>query len=157
MLDITDSSRRYMTLEAARALECNGCGDCCDSRRTDGSWAWGGLPEDLYRSVAGEALIIALEQVGESWLERDHRPEDELELIPTSFRCTAFRPQLDGSGLCGRHTEARPDVCGEFPVGGEDLDRELEEYGEVPLPTSFLARCTWYKVCVVRDGDRRLG
>jgi hypothetical protein len=31
---------RFVTLAQARALECNGCGDCCDTRRTDGYWAW---------------------------------------------------------------------------------------------------------------------
>ena len=159
MDDITTpepGERRYVTLGQARALECNGCGDCCDSRRTDGFWAWSGLPEDLYRSVTGEELIIPLEQVGESWRDREHRPEDSLELMPTAFRCTAFRPQPDGGGLCGRHTEARPDVCGEFPVWGEDVARELREYGEVLLATSFLPRCTWYNMRVVREGDPRL-
>ncbi|MDO9444355.1 MAG: hypothetical protein Q7K37_03495, partial [Dehalococcoidia bacterium] len=53
---------RYVTLEAARALECNGCGDCCDSRRTDGFWAWGTLPPDQYREQCGEPLIIPLER-----------------------------------------------------------------------------------------------
>jgi Fe-S-cluster containining protein len=145
-----------MTLEEARALECNGCGDCCDSRRSDGHWAWGGVPEDLYSSIAGEALIIPLEQVGDSWRDRSRQPEDGMELLPTFFRCTAFRPQEDGSGLCGRHNEARPDVCGEFPVWRPGLDREVEEQGEVSLGTEFLPRCTWHNVRVVREGDSRL-
>lgn len=149
---------QYMTLEAARALECNGCGDCCDSRRSpDGSWGWAGLPDDLYAGLVGEALIIPLEQVGESWRERAHRPEDSLELIPTQFHCTAFRPQDDGRGLCGRHTEARPAVCGEFPVWGTAIEHDLEVYGDTNLGTEFLSRCTWYRVRVVREDDPRLG
>lgn len=154
--DISRNERRYMTLEEARALECNGCGDCCDSRRSDGHWAWGGVPEDLYASIAGEALIIPLEQVGDSWRERPHRPEDRMELLPTFFHCTAFRPQEDGTGLCGRHDEARPDVCGQFPVHLPHLEGELAEAGEVSLGTEFLPRCTWHNVLVVREGDPRL-
>lgn len=159
MDDITENEsgeRRYVTLDEARALECNGCGDCCDSRRSDGHWAWGGLPPDSFASIAGEPLIIPLEQVGEGWRDREHRREDRLELIPTFFRCTAFRPQEDGTGLCGRHTEARPDVCGEFPVHLPHLERELDEAGEVSLGTEFLPRCTWYNMRVVREGDPRL-
>jgi Fe-S-cluster containining protein len=155
--DITLSERRYITLEAARALECNGCGDCCDSRRSpDGTWAWAGVPEDLYAGLVGEALIIPLEQVGQSWHDREHRPEDSLELIPTYFRCTAFRPEEDGRGLCGRHTEARPAVCGEFPVWGTNVEEDLEAYGETNLGTDFLPRCTWFNLRVVRDDDPRV-
>ena len=46
-----DTHRKYMTLSEARSIECNGCGDCCDSRRTDGYWTWGSLPTDQYASI----------------------------------------------------------------------------------------------------------
>lgn len=160
MGDITDLATvtplRHVTLEAARAMECNGCGDCCDSRRTDGHWAWSSVPHDLFEEMVGEPLIIPLERVGDGWRDRPHEDYDVLELIPTLFRCAALQPQEDGRALCGRHTEARPAVCGEFPVWGPDVEQDLASAGEAHLATSFLPRCTWLNVVVVRDDDPRL-
>ena len=69
---------RYLTLAAARALECNGCGDCCDSRRTP-DWAWGALPASQFAELNGGApLIIPIEpveaSVGGGWRDRAHAP-----------------------------------------------------------------------------------
>lgn len=153
-----DRVRQYMTLEAARALECNGCGDCCDSRRTDGYWTWGDLPADLYASICGEPLIIPLERTDDgSWRDRAHLAEDAVGLSGTRFRCTAFQPQPDGGGRCGRHNLARPSKCGEYPVGGAAIEAELAEVGEVPVPADAFPRCTWHDVVLVRAGDPRLG
>jgi Fe-S-cluster containining protein len=148
---------RYLTLEDARALECNGCGDCCDSRRTGGYWTWGELPEDQYRPLNdGRPLIIPLERVEGGWQERHREPSDAYTLSPTRFRCDAFRPQADGRGLCGIHDRERPPRCDEFPVKVIGLEDELTTYGEVALETSAFPRCTWYEMTVVREGDPRL-
>ncbi len=153
---MTDA-RRYMTLEAARALECNGCGDCCDSRRTDGYWTWGDLPADLYASICGAPLIIPLERTDDGgWRDRAHLEEDAVGLSGTRFRCTAFVPQPDGGGRCGRHDLPRPSKCGEYPVGGSAIEGELAEVGEVLVPADAFPRCTWYGVVLVRADDPRL-
>jgi Fe-S-cluster containining protein len=148
----------FMTLAAARAIECNGCGDCCDSRRTDGYWTWGSLPSDQFASMNdGEPLIIPLEQRDDGqWLERPRVELDGAELSPTRFRCAAFQPQEDGRGLCGHHDRTRPDRCGEFPVYEVHLESELQSQGEVALNTSAFPRCSWYGVIVVPEGDPRI-
>jgi len=150
---------RYVTLEQARALECNGCGDCCDTRRTDGYWAWSAVPEDGFASMTGDGpLIIPIERIegGDGWRDRAWHPDDASEYYPTRFRCSAFQEQEDGRGLCGRHTLERPGVCGEFPVHVVGLDLDVAELGEIPLLTGALPRCTWYRMIVVRDGDDRI-
>ncbi len=158
----TPSSTRYLRLADARALECNGCGDCCDSRRTDGFWTWGHLPEDGYASRAGgQPLIIPIEFVDGEWRDRPHRVSDLGELSGTRFRCSAFveTPASDlhpaGGGACTRHDRWRPAPCLEFPVGAPTLEADVEAIGEVALETSAFPRCTWYQVTVVRNGDPR--
>ena len=78
-----DTHRKYMTLSEARSIECNGCGDCCDSRRTDGYWTWGSLPTDQYASINnGEPLIIPIIRSGKNndqWIDRDLVGQDQLE------------------------------------------------------------------------------
>ena len=148
---------RYLTLSAARALKCNGCGDCCDSRRSDGYWRWGLLPPDQYAdSCGGKPLIIPLAVVGGSWQDRDYRADDSHWLSGTCFRCTAFEPRADGGGDCGRHDQTRPSACGDFPVGGAAIEDELSALGSVLLESAAFPRCTWYRVVVLRDGDPRL-
>lgn len=147
----------YLTLEAARALECNGCGDCCDSRRTDGFWTWPGIPADQYAGLCGEPLIIPLERIAGAWRDRAWRAEDSGELNGARFRCSAFRPRADGGGACARHDQPRPAVCGEFPVWGAGIEAELAEAGEVSLNCGAFPRCTWFGLVVVREGDSRLG
>jgi len=153
------AERRYLTLAQARALACNGCGDCCDSRRTDGFWTWAALPADGYRHLnGGEPLIIPLERVDRGgWRDRPHVPEDDLEFSPTRFRCAAFVPLEDGNALCRIHDSERPSACEAFPVWGAAVERDLEDRGEAVLQTGSLPRCTWYGVVVVPDGDPRLG
>jgi Fe-S-cluster containining protein len=148
---------RYLTLEVARALECNGCGDCCDSRRTDGFWTWAALPADGYRDLnRGDPLIIPLERVDVGWRDRPHVAEDDLEFSPTRFRCAAFVPLDSGNALCRIHDSERPRACEQFPVWVPEVERDLEERGEAVLQTGSLPRCTWYGVVVVGDDDSRL-
>ena len=148
----------YLTLEAARAIECNGCGDCCDSRRTDGFWTWGSLRPDQFASLNDETpLIIPLERIEDrDWRDRPRSEADGGELSPTRFRCAAFQPQEDGRGLCGHHDRERPARCGEFPVGEPRLEAELAERGEAALNTSAFPRCSWYGMVVVTEGDPRI-
>ncbi len=149
----------YMTLVEARSLECNGCGDCCDSRRTDGFWAWGALPADRYVSITGVELIIPIERVDEraggGWRDRANDEDDALPLRPTRFRCSAFEAHEDGTGGCGRHDQPRSSLCGEFPVWGPEIAPEVEARGEYLLTSNSLSRCTWYRVCIVKEGDPR--
>lgn len=169
---LTPPDRTYLTLDAARALECNGCGDCCDSRRTDGYWTWGTLPPDQFASLNnGAPLIIPLERApspegsppsddagisADGWRDRPQNQADELELHPTRFRCAAFLPQPDGRGLCGNHDRPRPERCGEFPVRMPHIEQELAEVGEVALNTSAFPNCTWRRMTLVPHGDPRL-
>ncbi|MQC25667.1 MAG: hypothetical protein DWG78_01850 [Chloroflexi bacterium] len=146
-----DLAPRFLSLEEARALECNGCGDCCDSRRSDGYWTWGALPADQYRSLFdGQPLIIPLHRTDGGWADRPATTADEADLTPTRFRCGAFQPQPDGRGLCGIHDREVPPKCREFPVWGEQVEAELREFGRVWLATESFPRCTWYRVCVVQ-------
>lgn len=148
---------RSVTLAQARALTCNACGDCCDSRRTDGWWTWGALPPDQFGSLTGgRPLIIPLARVDGCWRDRAAAPEDRHELSATRFRCAAFRPQTDGSGRCARHDQTRPARCAAFPVAGGGVEADLRVHGEAWLQTDAFPRCTWYRVCVVREDDPRL-
>lgn len=153
----SDASNRYLTLAAARALQCNGCGDCCDSRRTDGFWVWGSLPIGQYAEHCdGSPLIIPLERVDGAWRDRPRDPTDSSALSATRFRCTAFVTDEGGGGSCARHRDWRPPQCEEFPVGGDAVTAELAENGSVLLQSAAFPRCTWYRVIVVAVGDPRL-
>ena len=148
---------RYVTLAAARALECNGCGDCCDSRRTDGYWTWGTLPADQYSPLfGGRPLIIPLVRLDGGWADRVHEPADAGELTATRFRCEAFEPHADGTGGCGIHDRAVPAKCREYPVGGANVEADLDAVGEHSLATSAFPRCTWFQMTLVRDDDPRV-
>lgn len=157
-----DERRRYLTLADARALACNGCGDCCDSSRTDGFWTWGALPRDQYRPLmGGEPLIIPVthapaEDPGAGWHDRDWRAGDGSDVTATPFRCAAFRPQPDGRGLCGIHDGARPVKCGEFPVHMAGQDADVQARGVMHLETSAFPRCTWFRVDAVALADPAL-
>jgi Fe-S-cluster containining protein len=151
-----DAPYRYLTLAATRALECNGCGDCCDSRRSDGYWAWSSLPAGQYAEhCGGSPLVIPIELVDGDWRDRLHVSEDSAELSPTRFRCSAFRTSGDG-GTCTRHGSWRPSQCEEFPAGGDAVETELAEHGSVLLESVAFPRCTWYRIVVIAPGDSRL-
>ncbi len=152
-----DERRRYLTLAAARALECNGCGDCCDSARTDGFWTWGTVPRNQYRSLmAGIPLIIPIIRTDGAWSDRDWRPGDDSDATPTPFRCSAFRPQPDGRGLCGIHDQERPSKCGEFPVHMVGQDQDVEARRVMHLEASAFPRCTWFRMDAVASTEGAL-
>ncbi|MSQ36037.1 MAG: hypothetical protein EXR63_02680 [Dehalococcoidia bacterium] len=156
--DATHPVTRYVSLDEARAIECNGCGDCCDSRRTAGFWTWGDLPADQYAPMnAGAPLIIPLEAIGGGgWRDRARTELDGAMLSMTRFRCAAFESAPDdSSGSCRLHDRERPARCGEFPAGGVAIERELREQGEAPLQTGAFPRCSWYAMVVVPDADPR--
>ncbi len=100
--------------------------------------------------------VIPIERVADGWRDRAHHSADESALSGTRFRCTAFQPQDDGRGLCGRHGQWRPAKCGEFPVWGADVEDELAATGMAVLHVGAFPRCTWHGMVVVRDGDERL-
>ncbi len=127
---------RYMTLAEARAVECNGCGDCCDSRRTDYHFGWGKIPTSQYASYNGGLPLI--QPIG--------GPGDTCG----KFRCAVFVDDGD-TGRCGLHDKRRPKLCGTFPVFGTDVADLLDDGMPVRLKTEQLRRCTWYAVIVVRD------
>ncbi len=136
MSDDDRFSWRYATLAEARTLECNRCGDCCDSRRlpkpTD--WGWADLPENGYAEFNdGEPLIV--------------------ELSPGAtrgFRCARLEPQADGTALCGLHDEPRPPTCIGFPIRFDDFDEVGAAY---EVHTGPLTRCTWYGMVLLPEGD----
>lgn len=128
---------RRLTLAEAQQIECNGCGDCCDSRRVarteDGqfAWRWG-------RILGGEQwLIIPLESSEQGRID--------------GFRCTAFLGNAE-SGVCTAY-DRRPARCRSFPVFGahaEDISAAVERDGEYRLPlTDTLFRCAWAGVTIV--------
>ena len=155
--EVDGTEVRFLSLGEARAIECNGCGDCCDSRRTDGFWTWGSLPADQYAAMTrARPLIIPLERVGVGWRDRAHEGADALSLTPTRFRCVAFEARTDGGGACGVHDQQRPQQCEEFPVWGVAIEADLREHGEVWLQTEAFSRCAWFRVCVVGEEDVRI-
>jgi len=147
---------RYLTLSEVLAIECNGCGDCCGSERSDGFWTWGPLPESQYRALnQGAALIIPIERIDGSWRDRAWVESDTHRFTPTRFRCTALTPVADGGGTCALHASERPAQCGEFPLGGSEIQRALGVDEEAWLQTDAFPRCSWFRICVVRDDDAR--
>lgn len=140
-----------MTLAEAQAIECNQCGDCCDTRRvarTVGDrhgWAWGA--DD--GAIAG-GLIIPLYEAHPGTYERAiwTRPGDRIG----PFRCTAFVDEGD-TGRCTAHDGERPKLCGEFPVfgaRGEWIAEQVARLGEYALPIGpHLWRCAWANVVIV--------
>lgn len=142
---------RYLTLSEARALECNGCGDCCDSRRGDYLFEWGSLPKHQYRqnSSDGEPLIIPLDLV--TLEPREWEPEDQRQDSHTYFKCAAFCSNSDGSGSCTAY-ETRPDRCHEFPVYGKGIREHLKKVGRYYSSARMFPKCTWYDVIIVKEG-----
>lgn len=144
-----------MTLDAAAAIECNGCGDCCGSERSDGFWTWGTLPRGQHRSLnRGAPLVIPVEQIDGAWHDRPWVADDASSHSPTRFRCAALLRSPDGGGSCALHDAVRPSRCEDFPLGDE-VRRTLAAEGEVWLQTGSMPRCSWYRVCVVAEDDVR--
>ena len=65
------------------------------------------------------------------WRDRAYEAADAQALTPTRFRCLAFEPRTDGSGVCGVHKRPRPQQSEEFPVWGAAVEADLRAHGEV--------------------------
>lgn len=142
-----------MTLKEAQALECNGCGDCCDSRRLAKQgirFGWGSRDFD-------ETLLIPLREVHEGSFEQDI-PRAAAEAY-TPFACRELQPQADGRALCGIHDGSQPQTCKDFPIFGGHaasiaVDVETSSTGSAWTPAARLPRCTWFDVYIVAEpGD----
>lgn len=129
-----------LTIAEARALECNGCGDCCDSRRSPSPvhWVWDSRSP---RDELARMFIIALADVRGRWVELPRNPGAE------PFACRMLRPAPDGTASCAVYDVGRPSVCADFPVFFPWLDT-LDEPWTV-LPEGNLPRCTWADVVIV--------
>lgn len=135
----------YMTLEDAQAIDCNRCGDCCDSRRartlSATRWWWG-------KREIGDDRIVELREALPGALE------DALPVIRAprigEFRCPEFVAVSVEEGTCVAHDRERPQACGDFPVFGEYAESIREAVARdgvyrVSAPT----RCSWYAVRIV--------
>ena len=152
MVKLGVTTSKLMTLSEAQSLECNGCGDCCGSKRTDLSFGWGQLPQHQYRTNnGGNPLISPLDSKtlkSRPWSHRDKNRNNTQEVL---FECAAFCQNSDGTGSCTIH-EKRPERCQEFPVFSEQMKENIEIAGEYfNHGGNLLPRCTWFNVLVVAD------
>lgn len=154
-------------------MECNRCGDCCDSMRpgvkrdkeTDMPLLeWGAkLPKDLYEERYGEPLLLPVVG-GETGPEVGFEFDTNNGKPFTPFRCTKLRSWPEGpegpeSGCALMMdypnpdpkdiSQLRPRVCGEFPVFGLDIDAAIIEGKSFIPPTGATPRCTWYGIRIV--------
>lgn len=148
----------------ALALECNRCGDCCDSSRpavkTDARWGmplwvWGSkLPADRYAGrFGGEAMVIPLVRGDGGMVPGDDFERDADGVPYRAFRCRFLEGDGDAT-RCGiyENSEAegrRPYNCGAFPVFGQEVADSVIHHGTFVPPTGALPRCTWYGIRIV--------
>jgi len=166
---------RDVTLTEARAMECNRCGDCCDTtsehvlldRRTGLPrfvWTKPGmdtsfeLPEDRYAKRYGRPLIMPVirgdgELVTANEFERDANGEEH-----RSFQCRALQatddPDVKHCELYAHRGDAdanRPYHCGAFPVFGLEADQAINIGGMYIPHTAALPRCTWHGIKIIRE------
>lgn len=148
--------KREMPLAEAQALECNGCGDCCDSRRVEGArWWWGDMPDGgLYACLNdGRPLIIPLREVHEGAWEQALPMPQATDGRVRQYTCAAFRNDGD-TGSCALHEAERPPICSSFPVfktWGQALLADALIHGYSEPATSWLPRCTWFDILIVPD------
>lgn len=157
-IDLTP--RRVMTLADAQALECNRCGQCCDSRRAYRAsgdvrrvWQWGNAQRDGYAEFnGGKPLIIPLYQPhGDRAYEAMPQLADGTgHAYLREYTCARLEPQPDGSALCGLHDQPRPDICGSYPVFGAHADNLIERgaQSDVPIALDTPPGCTWANVWI---------
>ena len=149
------STHRYMTIDEARKLECNGCGDCCGTEdNTEASMGWGQLPKHQYKERNNnKPLIVPLDE--KTLKPRPWKFTDNvLGHHKVLFKCAAFCPQADGTGSCGIHSDS-PDRCREFPVFSKNDEERTQKEGEYLCGGNLFPRCTWHGVMVV-DEDHPL-
>ncbi len=150
-------------LREARDMECNRCGDCCDSsgenvkldkKHSVPLFVWGGnLPEDRYKSRFGKEMVIPLVR-GDGGLVEAEEFEIQSNGEPhRAFRCTFLERDEEGLSSCGIYDqpspERRPLNCGSFPVFGQEVDDAIIDHGYFIPPTGALPRCTWYGMRIV--------
>ncbi len=141
------SGARYLTIDEARAIECNQCGDCCDSRRAFATssvdWSWGNVAGD-------DPMILPLFQThGGHW-----------EAIPGivrrgsrigRFECRHFEATAPDRARCAIQYSDKPEVCSVFPVFSDVATEWLEKFpwANYKLNSRVLPRCSWYGVRIV--------
>ncbi len=139
---------RFVTLDEAKAMECNRCGECCSSLRAPGGgmWSWGASPKGRHYG-----LITLLD---ERTLEpRDWQLGDDHARAHNAYDCTALEVLADGTTNCAIYLKARqPARCLQFPVYYDGIEDELAA-GPILLRTEPLNSCTWYLMIVVEDAS----
>ena len=143
---------RFVTLDEAKAMECNRCGECCSSLRAPGRglWSWGGLPPGRHHG-----LITLLDE--RTLKPREWRKGDDDPRAHNAYDCTALDILDDGTTSCGIYGNARqPSRCLEFPVDYDGIEDELAA-GPILLRTEPLHSCTWYLMIVLADDSPLLG
>ncbi len=154
---------RDFSLREVRDMECNRCGDCCDSSRPDVKidpgtglplWVWGdNLPEDRYKSRFGKEMVIPLIRGDGEMIEAKDFEYDADGKPHRSFRCQFLERSEDGTANCGIYDQPepkrRPFNCGSFPVFSQEVDDAIIDHGYFIPPTGALPRCTWYGMRVV--------
>lgn len=142
-----------MTLAEAQALQCNQCGDCCDSRRarrfSNTLWSWG-------HEAAGP-MIIPLRMTHEGTGRMDEYEDDVPRSTPVAytaaFRCALLVPLPDGVAQCGAHGDPTlPPTCSAYPVfegHATWIAEEVAKSGSFALHPP--ERCTWHGVVIVPD------
>lgn len=152
-----------VSLTEVRSMECNRCGDCCDSSRPDVKldpdtglplWVWGSnLPHDRYRLRFGEEMVKPLIRGDSEMVEAKDFEYDADNKPHRSFRCRFLLEEENGQTRCAIYEqpepERRPLNCGSFPVFGLELDDAILDHGFFILPTGALPRCTWYGIRAV--------
>ncbi len=162
---------RDVTLAEARAMECNRCGDCCDTTgehvKTDPEvglplfvWTIDGqttafdLPEDRYAERYGRPLINPVIRGDGGLITGDEFEIDADGKPHRSFKCDALVRDSEDHATCGLYWNRagdpeRPYHCGSFPVHGLEADMAIWKGGEYIPHTSALPRCTWFALRIV--------
>ncbi|MSQ30384.1 MAG: hypothetical protein EXR68_07865 [Dehalococcoidia bacterium] len=146
---------RYMTLDEAKALDCNMCGQCCGSADADPTgldlrrYTFGAIePGQWARLNGGAPLIIPLTRTGRP---RAWRPSDGKAATAPAFQCAALSHVDDGTTRCALWQARRPPPCDAFPVGPKHYPADLRRGIYLLLNTTYLRHCTWTDVLVCPD------
>ena len=137
---------RFVTLDEAKAMECNRCGECCSSLRAPGRglWSWGGLPKGRHYGLV--TLLDERTMKPRAWRTGDDDPRAH-----NAYDCTALEILDNGTTSCAIFRQPRqPGRCGEFPVYYDSIADDLAD-GPILLRTEPLHSCTWYLMIVLRD------
>jgi hypothetical protein len=162
---------RDVTLQEARAMECNRCGGCCSGLLPDDVvtkdpnfgmplMTWGAkYPADRYKERYGTEMLLPVVRkdggigIGEAFEVMDNGQEY------TCYTCTFFSQDGEGKALCGLREQygdgdpqkletLRPLNCGEFPVFSTAVDDALVGGHSFVPATGALPACTWHGIRV---------